>query len=135
MSFEIYIDAFTNEEAGNFPASEVRRRFEAVIEGSILGCWRLAFAEGPSYAEIPIPKGNLVQGFVVFNPPSYLEFWEIVAGFLADFGCVLFWPGGGAVIASLDVLPHLPKDMVETLGIPWVTTDPARIRQYVEENS
>ncbi len=73
----------------------------------------------------------MIQGFVVHNPPPYLEFWEIIAGFLKDLDCILYWPGGGAVIARLEVLNELPKDMVEALGIPWVTTDPEQIRKYV----
>lgn len=135
MSFEIYIDAFENEEPRRIPASEMAERFASVIGDEHLGCWKLAFQEGPSYAEIAVPQEKMIQGFVVHHPPPYLEFWEIIAGFLKDLDCVLYWPGGGAVIGRLEVLSELPKDMVETLGIPWVTIEPARIRDYVGDHS
>lgn len=131
MSFEIYIDTFENEQSRRIPASEVAERFSSVIDREHLGYWKLTFQEGPSYAEIAVPRESMIQGFVVHNPPPYLEFWKVIAGFLKDLNCVLYWPGGGAVIARLEVLAELPKDMVETLGIPWVTTDPEQIRKYV----
>ena len=93
----------------------------------------MKFAEAPGRSRLS--PTTFKSGFSVDNPPDYPEFWHIVAGFLKDYPCVLYWPGGGTVIGSLETLPHLPKGMVETLGVPWVSTDPARIRQYVGENS
>jgi len=39
---------------------------------------------------------------------------------------VLYWPGGGAIVGSLDMVQHMPADMVEALGVPWVSTDPEK---------
>ena len=64
-----------------------------------------------------------------------IAFWKIIGGILRDHPCVLYWPGTSAVMGSLDLLPHLPKVMVEKLGVPLVSIDPERIRQHVRENS
>jgi len=39
------------------------------------------------------------------------------------------------VRGSIDLLPHLPKIMVEKLGIPLVSTDPGTIRRHISEHS
>ncbi|MCC7049414.1 MAG: hypothetical protein IT562_22080 [Alphaproteobacteria bacterium] len=82
----------------------------------------------------PNVKGA-IKGFFARHPPEELEFWAIIASILRDYPCVLYWPGTSAVMGSLDLLPHLPKIMVEKLGIPLVSTDPERIRQHVWDHS
>lgn len=135
MSFNIFVSTFRNEDTFNFPASEIESRFAPIIIGQRHGSWHLGFKEHGSFGEIPVPSEAFVDGFSVRNPPDNLEFWRIVAAFLRDFGSVLYWPGGGAVITSLELLQHLPSDMIESVGVPWVTADPERIRRYVRENS
>lgn len=109
--------------------------FAPIIVGQSHGSWCLGFDEGRSFGEIPMADGPLEDGFSVRNPPDHPMFWGIVAGFLAEFGAVLYWPGGGMVVARAEIIPHLPKDMIESLGEPWITTDPEQIRDYVVKNS
>jgi len=135
MSFELFVGAFKHEERFRFPLTQLRSRFSANIESEDeFGFWKLRFTEGPCATELKPSKGTQITGFTVLRPPAYLEFWEVIAGVLEDLPCVLYWPGGGAVMASLDLLPHLPGDMIEELGIPWVTTNPEKIRQYVGDS-
>ncbi len=56
---------------------------------------------------------------------------------LRDFPCLLMWPNKKpvGVMGSLGMLPHILEYFVLHMGIPWVSTDPERIRQYVRENS
>jgi hypothetical protein len=135
MSFNIFVSRFRDEEIYKFPAAELRERFGSAIVGQRRNSWHLGFEQGESFAEIQVPSEEFIPGFNVRRPPDFLEFWTIIAGFLTDLDCVLFWPGGGAVVARLDVLPHLPKEMIERLGIPWVTTDASKIRDYVGDHS
>lgn len=99
--------------------------------------WYLAFGD----ESLPLsdlffePKGDRIDGFSIGRPPSEVEFWDIIGGILRDYPCVLYWPGTSAVMGSLDLLPHLPKLMVEKLGIPLVSTDGKRIRQHVWDHS
>ena len=135
MSFTIFVNRFRDEKPAYFSAKELRRRFGPAVNGRARGASVLGFEEGKAWTTVDIPDGGVVDGFSIRNPVDYLEFWSIIAGFLKDLDCVLYWPGGGAVIGSLDLLPHLPKDFVESMGIPWVSTDPKRIRQYVWDHS
>ena len=136
MSFEIIVRVFDNEQLRPIPRSAVRERFEPhIAREDDFGWWTLEFAEGACAAEVSPGRKSSTAGFVVHRPPDFLTFWLIIAGFLRDYPCVLFWPGGGAVMESLDLLPHLPKSFIEAMGIPWVSTDPKRIRQYVRDHS
>lgn len=135
MSFDIFISAFEAGDAHRFPAASLRERFgEHLGSKDEFHFAPLMFEPGVRAGEVHFDDGDMINGFSVLRPPDYLEFWEIIAGILRDFPCLLYW-GGGAVMGSLDLLPHLPKDFVERLGIPWVSTDPERIRQYVWDNS
>jgi|CXWL01.1.fsa_nt_gi hypothetical protein len=135
MSFSIYVGVFEAGEIHRFPVAELRERFgEYLGEKGKYNFAPLMFEPGVRAGEVHFDDGEMIDGFSVLRPPDYQEFWEIIAGILRDFPCLLYW-GHGAVMGSLDLLPHLPKDFVERLGIPWVSIDPERIRQYVWDNS
>lgn len=135
MSFEIFLQSFENERKYVFPTSELLARFKGYIKEEDGDVWRLGFEEGFGLSDMYISSGETTDGFMIRKPPDSLEFWQIISGLLKDYPSVLFWPGSGAVMGSLDLLPHLPKDFVDTFGIPWVSTDPERIRRYVWDNS
>ena len=137
MSFDIYITAFENEDTFEFPVTELRKRFAGHIRDDATVPWSIGFREGFGESEIYFEGGEMIHGFAVSRPPDSLEFWEIIAGILRDLPCALYWPTTTeiAVMGSLDLLPHLPKDFIRTMGVPLVSTDPERIRQYVRENS
>jgi acetyl esterase/lipase len=115
--------------------SILRKRFAGHIVVDDGSTWRLRFDEGRGESEMYVDNASVTDGFAVNKPPDHLGFWKIIAGLLQDLPCVLYWPGGGAVMGSLDLLPHLPRSFIEKLGIPFVSTDPERIRRYVGENS
>ena len=137
MSFSIFVSAFENEDSYRFPLAVLRERFAKHTRRDDSSGWRVGFDESPGESEIYIESGEMIAGFSVNRPSDSLEFWGIIAGILRDLPCALYWPTTkeAAVIGSLDLLPHLPKDFIETMGIPFVSTDPERIRQYVGENS
>lgn len=137
MSFSIFVSAFENEDSFHIPLAELKQRFAKHIRNDEGSLWSIGFEEGQGTSEVCTDSGDMVTGFSVDRPPGSLEFWEIIAGILRDFPCALYWPTTkqAAVIGSLDVLPHLPRDFIEVEGIPFVSTDPERIRQYVWDNS
>ena len=135
MSFSIYVNAFENEEWFHFPTAHLRSRFAPYLIRDDDGLWAISFDQGASKSDMYVNDGIMTAGFAVNRPPADIEFWSIIAGILSDLPCVLYWPGGGAVVGSLKTLPHLPKDMVESLGLPFVSTDAEQIRQYVRDNS
>lgn len=140
MSFDISFSFFDHEEKHRIPRAALRARFGKHIKNEESGkCWRLTFDEGPTFAEVSSGSsiGDMIGGFVVRRPPEYLEFWKIVAGILRDFPCLLYWPNIPplGIVGSLDMIQHIPKGFIEAMGIPLVSTDPERIRQYVWDNS
>ena len=140
MSFGIHVSAFENEGPFWIPVAAIRERFSTLLEetdGYGQGIWPLFFDEGPSAAELYITEDGPISGFGVDRPPDYLEFWKIIAGILRDLPCLLYWPNAKPVgiMGSLSLLPHIPKDFIHHMGIPLVSTDPERIRQYVRNNS
>ena len=137
MSFSVFITAFKDEERTSIPLSDIRRRFAPYIVGKIEDGWHIKFADHPSLpSELTYRQmgPDSIGGFSVDRPESEIAFWEIISGILRDHPCVLYWPGTSAVMGSLDLLPHLPKVMVEKLGVPLVSTDPERIRQHVQDH-
>lgn len=138
MSFDICFSMFDREEPLLFPRSKLLARFEGCVAGDDGdGDYRLAFDEGRTMSELALGNETMIDGFVVRQPPDYPMFWNIVAGILRDFPCLLYWPGTppAAIIGSMEMLQHIPKYFIEHMGVPWITTDPVRIRRYVGENS
>ena len=137
MSFDIFITAFENEDIYRFPISTLRERFAKHIIGDDGVVWCIGFDEGPGNSYVYLGGEEMIDGFCVNRPADYLEFWEIIAGILRDLPCLLYWPSTKptAIMGSLDMLRNLPKDWVDRVDIPFVSTDPERIRQYVWDNS
>jgi hypothetical protein len=138
MSFDIFIQSHRDGDVYWIPSSEMHRRFAGHIEREEPGFWSLTFNNGQEHGEVFTDAGDLSNGFMVARPPHSLQFWEIIAGILRDFPCVLFWPppkGTCPIVGRLDTISHLPAGMVEDLGVPIVSTDPAYIRSYVGKNS
>ncbi|MGQ0675428.1 MAG: hypothetical protein ACT4N4_04995 [Rhodospirillales bacterium] len=137
MSFDIYVSAFEDEDSYKIPIATLRRRFGKHIKSESGPVWRIGFADEPGESDVYVDIGETTTGFAVGRPPNSLEFWEIIAGILRDLPCALYWPTTDevAVMGSLDLLRHLPKSFIEKMGIPFVSTDPERIRRYVWENS
>jgi hypothetical protein len=146
MSFSIFVSAFKNEDKHYFSIKTLRDAFSPFIvnEDSIKdrlerrhGIWQVVFDPDAGTSEIYFKDNELISGFSVNRPPDAIEFWEIIAQLLRDLPCLLYWPNVKPVgiIGSLDVLPHIPRQYIEKIGIPFVSTDPERIRRYVWENS
>jgi len=140
MSFAIFVTAFRDGEGASLPLSTIRERFEKhVLRREDDGkSWHLAFGDEslpPAVLTYRVMGSDQIGGFAIERPHDDVEFWAIIAGILRDYPCVLYWPGTSAVMGSLDLLSHLPKTMVEKLGIPLVSTDPERIRQHVWDHS
>ena len=138
MSFELWVSAFANEETAWLPAKAIRHRFAPLIAGEDDGTFPLRFPDGPSLARLYLSENDAgrMDGFTIGRPPDFLVFWEVIAGILRDFPCVLYWPSepARACMGSLDLLPHLPADFLEVHGVPYVSTDASEVRNYVRDN-
>lgn len=137
MSFDLWIDAFKDEEKFWFPTTAFLHRFDGHIIDKEERTFRLSFDGDPTLCRVSYyPRGDSVDGFSISRPTAHAELWEIIAGFLRDLPCVLYWPSTthNSCMGSLDLLPHLPASFIEACGIPFVSTDPETIRRYVSDN-
>jgi len=138
MSFDIWISAFQNEEQTWFPTKELLRRFDGYTTDETKDEFRFQVGGDRTLCKVWYEdKNGMVDGFAISRPTGHPELWAIVAGFLRDLPCVLYWPSTThrAAMGSLDLLPHLPASFVEACGIPFVSTDAETIRKFVGANS
>jgi len=68
---------------------------------------------------------------MVSRPTVSPELWKGLAEILKRTTSVLYWSGTPCVVADASVIPHLPPDMIESLGDPVVTTDRDRILELI----
>lgn len=130
MSFSIYISAFDKEDSAWIPLAEMRDPFSKHVIHEDPNMLYLQFGRISLPAtELGFEVGadGVIDGFFVHHPPVEMEFGAIIAGLRRDDPCLLYWPGNSAVMGSLDLLPYVPKWMIEALGIPLVSTDPERV--------
>jgi len=129
VSFEIYLDRFSNGEGVPFPIDVVEHAFGRFAEHRDSKCWVLTFLDD-SRCELFVDNAALVRGFMVVRPPNSPAFWRALFDVLKQTAGVLFWPGGGAVVADQSAILSLPKSMIESLGTPIVASTPQAMREY-----
>ncbi|MBL8703262.1 MAG: hypothetical protein JNM30_00380 [Rhodospirillales bacterium] len=139
MSFSVWMSAFKDQDSFWFPIDELHRRFDhSPTKKEEVGSFRIV-SEGQETGSTVVcrPQGDKISGFAIQRPSGDPMLWRVVAGFLRDLPCVLYWPSttNRACMGSLDLLPHLPDDFIEACGIPFVSTDSEAIRKFVGENS
>lgn len=72
---------------------------------------------------------------MVNRPGDQIGFWRDLIRFPQQTNTALYWPGTSKiVIGHPGVVPHLPPDMVKTLGTPVVASDPEEIVQWIEDS-
>jgi hypothetical protein len=97
-------------------------------------CWVLRFRDG-GVSELNVDAGPDIDGFMVSRPPNSPELWRGIIEILKRTTSVLYWPGTPCVVADASVIPHLPPDMIESLGEPVVTTDRDEILELIATGS
>ena len=138
MSFSVWMSMFKEQESFWFPLRELHNRFGHSPTSQEDSEFRLVIDERPTSTIIIYEaQGGRINGFAIQAPSAEPALWNIIAGFLRDLPCVLYWPSttSCACMGSLTLLPHLPDDFIETCGIPFVSTDAETIRKFVGENS
>lgn len=157
MSFEIFFNTYEHGQPCPFPLSEVESAFGNAIvyreldENGLF--WRLDFPvidppncsrtvqiDGRDYpvdirdgSEVyarlnldgPVPTTN---GFMIKGPATHPDFYAALFKLLKTGHSALFWPGKNAlVIGQPASIEHLPEGMIETLGAPFLVTEPGQI--------
>ena len=68
------------------------------------------------------------DGFMVKGPAAHLDFHAALLRLLQTTHSAVFWPGDNAlVVGQLESIEHLPEGMAETLGSPFLVSEPQQI--------
>ena len=69
---------------------------------------------------------------MVKGPASHPDFHAALLRLLQTTHSALFWPGNNSlVVGQIESIQHLPEGMVESLGEPFVVTEPQQILERI----
>ena len=137
MSFEIYISCFRDGEPSTFPRALAEKIFGSYTTSKKDDpSWVLTFPDGDK-SELNLGPEPQIDGFMVNRPTGSPELWNGIIEILKRTSSVLYWPGEATacVVADAAVIPHLPPDMVESIGTPVVTTDSEKIQDVIRSSA
>ena len=132
MSFDLFLQNFRCGESATFP--------RAVVESAFRGCLKqvdpefsiLNFPDG-GRSELYIDEGAAISDFMIARPANSPELWQGLLDILRNTGAVLFWPGGGAIVADESAIRNLPESVIEAVGVPTVVHEPEEIPRLISE--
>jgi hypothetical protein len=159
MGFEIFVGAYEQGECSNVSFDIVEHAFASAIksrttirDGSFV--WTIEYEidqpedvprtividgverativrDGADiYISLDDPTQHLTNGFMVAGPPANHAFYESLLTILQATHAALYWGGENSlVIGRDDMIEHLPQDMIEVLGEPFLAT---RAEQIIE---
>ncbi|HEX9490888.1 MAG TPA: hypothetical protein VF930_11415 [Stellaceae bacterium] len=110
MSFEVFLQCYRDSEPFRFPRAVVEEAFP-FADRRDPGCWELKFPDGGRsdlYIDDELEIWNLMVSRLARSP----ELWTGLFDILRRTGSMLFWPGGGSVVADESVVPHLLPDII-----------------------
>lgn len=86
------------------------------------------------YGTIHAGDGPLAtSGFMVSGPAAHADFSAALLRLLQSTHAALFWGGENAlVIGQWETVAHLPNGMIETLGAPFLVTEPEQIGMRIK---
>ena len=120
MSFDVYLQCFAGEPPG-IPRTAVRALFPIVEEKSEPDYWSVQYdpANSCKINVTPAESDNeLITSLSVNRPCGDMRFWQSVLTILGMGPVILYWPGGGPVVAGDAMAAELPLEIVESLGQP-----------------
>ena len=164
MGFEVFLSAYEHGESSEFPLAVVEAAFTASIksrstvhDGSLVLDIEYPVDEQPALPKVIIfngkeypsqvrdrstlfvgvcgANGELTDGFMVAGPAGNTSFYASLLTILQSAHTALYWSGNGAlIIAREDMRDHLPEEMIETLGAPFIAKVPEDIKKRIQES-
>jgi len=132
MSFDLFLQNFRRGEIATFPRAVVESAFKGYLKEVDPEFSILNFPDGGS-SELYINKGAAISDFMIARPANSPELWQGLLDILRCTSGVLFWPGGGAVVANESVVQNLPESVIEAVGVPTVVHEPEEIPRLISE--
>lgn len=133
MSLDLWLSCFRHGEPHPEPTALLRAPFDALVVSTEPRCLVLGLPGGQDSLLFIDTSADTAAGFTLNRPVRDPVLWQALLGALQHTGRVLLVPGAvPPLIGCADTAPHLPADLVESLGPPVVVTDGLAIRHWVE---
>jgi hypothetical protein len=120
MGFEVYLQCFAGEPPGISRAA-IRGLFPIVEKTSEQDYWGVQYGSSDS-CNIRVTASEsdaeLLTSFCIYRPCGDVRFWESVLAILRMGPVMLYWPGGGPLVASTARSNEFPQEIAESLGQP-----------------
>jgi hypothetical protein len=136
MGFEVYLQCFAGEPPGISRAA-VRALFPIIEESSALDYWSVQYGPADSCRIGATPSetdAELITSLCVYRPCGEVQFWESVLAILRMGPAMLYWPGGGPVVASPMRADGFPDEIAESLGQPLCVGSAQEIMDAIRES-
>lgn len=122
MSFDIYLQCHEDGELAAIPRQTVRSKFPIVDGESEPDYWKIRY-DALHYCSMSVsslPSNPEMLDSISFNRPcGGIPFFRAVLDVMRLGNVVLYYPGcPGPLVAAESVGPHLPPDMIASLGQP-----------------
>jgi hypothetical protein len=118
MSFDIWLDCFQDGDEGFFSTQIVKDAFAPFHVGDDGRYWILQFPNG-GRCEVSIGDEPMTVGFGIIRP-SGDGLYDAIYEIMRQTQTVLSWSFGGAATANPSVIPHLPPEMIRSVGVPTI---------------
>ncbi len=118
MSFDICLCCFKNGNDDFFPTSIMRDAFAPFHVGDDAGEWILQFPGG-GRCLVKVDDDPMTVGFII-NRPAGNGLHDAIYEIMRQTNTALWWSFGGAAVANPSVIPHLPPEMIKSVGVPTI---------------
>src|SRR5713101_7523405 len=136
MSFDVYIQCHEAGKPAGIPRAIIRRLFPVVEAESERDCWRVRYTDLHActiYVGTLQSDVEMVHWICLDRPCGIMQFWDSVFEVMQLGNVVLYFPGCASPLIALEsVGPHLPADMVESLGQPVCVQSGKEIVEIIE---
>ena len=133
MSLDLWLCCFRGGEPRPEPTALLRAPFDPLVLRTEPRCLVLGLPDGQDSVLFIDTAADMATGFTLNRPVRHPALWQALFSALQPTGRVLVVPGAvPPLIGRADTAPHLPADMLATLGPPVVVADGLAIRHWVE---
>jgi hypothetical protein len=132
MSFDISLYCFQDGDEDFFPTSIVKDAFAPFHVGDDGSYWILRFPNGGS-CEVRVDDEPMTVGFSIIRP-SGDGLYDAIYEIMRQTQTALSWSFGGAATANPSVIPHLPPDMIKSVGVPTIVHSGEDIIKAIESS-
>jgi hypothetical protein len=119
MSFEIYLQVFSDEESFGIPLKEVFQSFGEHVSKLSSTLWNIHY-NSENNCDIYIhgdgSEESRITGFTVYRPCDDVRLWDALFNIMGLGHVALYFPGSRVLLRNEASVQHLLTDMVSALG-------------------